>query len=198
MAAVAEGADALGFVLWNKSARYISPADMAAMARQLPAFVAMVAVFVNPTEEEVRAVIEAWPAATLQFHGEEPSTFCASFERPWMKTVRVRPDLDLIECFAPYRAASAWLIDAFHDQLYGGTGQPFDWKLVPQSFSRPMVLSGGLSAENVGEAIAHLHPYAVDVSSGVEREKGVKDAHKIAAFIAAVREADQGTAFEQT
>jgi len=196
-AAVEQGADALGFVLWKKSARHVEPARMAAIAREMPSFVSMVAVFVNPTQEEVQAAIEAWPAATLQFHGEEQAAFCARFARPWMKTVRVRAGLDLVESFAPYRAASAWLVDAFHDQLYGGTGRRFDWSLVPRSLSQPMVLSGGLSAENVGEAIEHFHPYAVDVSTGVERDKGVKDPAKIADFIAAVREADRGASIEQ-
>lgn len=195
--AVERGADALGFVLWNKSARHVEPARMAAIARELPSFVSVVAVFVNPTYDEVQAAIDAWPAATLQFHGEEPPAFCARFERPWMKTVRVRPGLDLIESFSPYHGASAWLIDAFHDELYGGTGKRFDWSLVPRSLSRPMVLSGGLSAQNVGEAIERLHPYAVDVSTGVERDKGIKDAGKIASFVAAVREADRGASIER-
>ena len=114
-----------------------------------------------------------------------------------MKTVRYRENVDLLQSFAPYGGASAWLIDAFHDQLYGGTGMPFDWSRVPRGLSRPLVLSGGLSAANVGEAIEHLHPYAVDVSSGVERDKGIKDAAKIASFIAAVREADRGASIEQ-
>ena len=195
--AAERGADALGFVLWNKSARHVEPARMAAIAREMPSFVSVVAVFVNPTYEEVQAAIDAWPAATLQFHGEEPADFCARFERPWMKTVRARAGIDLIESFSPYRGASAWLVDAFHDELYGGTGKRFDWSLVPHGLSRPMVLSGGLSAENVGEAIEHLHPYAVDVSTGVERGKGIKDAKKIASFVAAVREADRGASIEQ-
>jgi len=195
--AVERGADALGFVLWDKSARHVEPARMATIAREMPSFVSIVAVFVNPTDEEVQAALDAWPAATLQFHGEEPADFCARFERPWMKTVRARAGIDLIESFSPYHRASAWLVDAFHDELYGGTGKRFDWSLVPRGLSRPMVLSGGLSAENVGDAIEHLHPYAVDVSTGVERGKGIKDAGKIASFVAAVREADRGASIEQ-
>lgn len=171
---------------------------MAAIAREMPPFVSAVAVFVNPTVAEVRAVLEAWPAAALQFHGEESNAFCEQFARPWMKTARARAGLDLLEYLEPYTKASAWLIDAFHDQLYGGTGIPFDWSLVPQEMPKPMVLSGGLNTQNVAEAIVKLRPYAVDVSSGVEQDKGIKDARKIAQFIAAVREADQGKVFEQT
>ncbi len=191
-AAVGHGADALGFVLWKKSARSIEPARMAELARELPAFVAAVAVFVNPSADEVHAALDAWPAATLQFHGEEPSAFCAGFGRPWIKTVRCHEGVDLAKSFAPYGGASAWLVDAFHGELYGGTGSRFDWSRVPRRLSRPLVLSGGLNAGNVREAIENMHPYAVDVSTGVEADKGIKDARKIASFIAAVREADGG------
>jgi phosphoribosylanthranilate isomerase len=196
-AAVEQGADALGFILWKKSARYVAPAQMGEIAREIPSFVSTVAVFVNPSQQEVEAVIDAWPAATLQFHGEETPEFCARFGRPWMKTVRARAGLDLLEYLEPYRDASGWLIDAFHDQLYGGTGSRFDWGLVPKILARAMILSGGLTAENVCEAIEHLHPYAVDVSTGVEREKGIKDPDKISAFTAAVRRADRGASLEQ-
>jgi phosphoribosylanthranilate isomerase len=192
--AVSQGADALGFVLWKKSPRYIEPQDMADIARELPSFISTVAVFVNPTREEVNAALESWPGAVLQFHGEETPAFCAQFRRPWIKTARARAGLDLVEYLAPYRAASAWLVDAFHEQLYGGTGSPFDWNLVPQGLSGHLVLSGGLSSGNVGQAIRLLHPHAVDVSSGVEREKGIKDAVKIAAFMAEVRMADSEAA----
>ncbi|OGA90728.1 MAG: N-(5'-phosphoribosyl)anthranilate isomerase [Betaproteobacteria bacterium RIFCSPLOWO2_12_FULL_66_14] len=188
--AIAQGVDALGFIQWNKSPRYIQPQRMAEIARELPAFVCAVAVFVNPTRDEVNAVLDAWPGATLQFHGEETPSFCAQFRRPWIKTARARPGLDLVEYLAPYREASAWLVDAFHEQLYGGTGSRFDWSLVPRSLSGLLILSGGLDSENVGEAIRSLHPHAVDVSTGVELDKGVKDASKIAAFMAEVRAAD--------
>lgn len=199
-AAVEHGADALGFILWAKSARYVPPARVAEIAARLPAFVGTVAVFVNPTEREVQDVLQAWPALTLQFHGEETAAFCARFGRPWMKTARARAGFDVPGFLAPYQGASAWLIDAFHEQLYGGTGKPFDWKLVPSRLDRPMVLSGGLTARNAGDAIAHLHPYALDVSSGVEIDKGIKDPEKIRAFMAAVREADShshGASLEQ-
>jgi phosphoribosylanthranilate isomerase len=196
-AAIAHGADVLGFICWPKSARCIEPRRIGEIAKELPAFVGVTAVFVNPEPAEVQAVLEACPTAILQFHGEETPGFCARFGRPWMKTARARPGLDLVEYLTPYEGASAWLIDAFHEQLYGGTGARFDWGLVPEHLSRPMILSGGLSSQNVGEAIERLHPYAVDVSTGVEVSKGVKDAQKIAEFMAAVREADRGAAVEQ-
>jgi phosphoribosylanthranilate isomerase len=192
--AIVQGVDALGFIQWKKSARYVPPQRMAEIARELPAFVSAVAVFVNPSREEVNAALDAWPGATLQFHGEETPEFCAQFRRPWIKTARARPGLDLVEYLAPYREASAWLVDAFHEQLYGGTGNRFDWSLVPRSLSGLLILSGGLDAANVGEAIRSLHPHAVDVSSGVEVDKGIKDASKIAAFMTEVRAADDVTA----
>lgn len=188
--AVSCGADALGFILWKKSPRYIDPKAMGEIAQALPSFVAAVAVFVNPSVEEVEAVVDAWPAATLQFHGEESPAFCAQFARPWIKTARAREGLDLVEYLLPYRDASAWLVDAFHDRLYGGTGSRFDWSLVPRSLARPLILSGGLTSDSVGDAIRSLHPHAVDVSTGVERDKGIKDAAKVTAFMTVVQAAD--------
>jgi phosphoribosylanthranilate isomerase len=188
--AIRHGADALGFILWKKSPRYIPAQRMADIARELPSFITAVAVFVNPSGEDVLALLDAWPAATLQFHGEETPAFCAQFGRPWVKTARARPGSDLVECLSPYGGASAWLVDAFHEQLYGGTGSRFDWNLVPPNLSTPLILSGGLARDNVGEAIRVLHPHAVDVSTGVEHAKGIKDAAKIAAFMAEVRAAD--------
>jgi phosphoribosylanthranilate isomerase len=192
--AVSRGADALGFILWKKSPRYVTPGRMGEIVRTLPAFVWPVAVFVNPSVEEVEAVLEAAPGATLQFHGEESPAFCARFGRPWIKTARARDGLDLVEYLLPYRDASAWLVDAFHDQLYGGTGSRFDWSLVPRSLSRPLILSGGLTADNVGEAIRSLHPHAVDVSTGVELDKGIKDPARIDAFMTVIQAADYDAA----
>ena len=188
--AAAQGADAIGFIFWPKSERCVTPETMASIARRMPALVDSVAVFVNPAESEVEAVLRAWPAATLQFHGEETPAFCAQFERPWIKAVRAKPGVDLLECLRPYQEASAWMIDAFHDQVYGGTGRSFEWNLVPRDLSRPWMLSGGLTVENVGEAVRAMHPWGVDVSSGVEVAKGIKDPLKIATFIEGVRLAD--------
>ena len=190
MAAAQHGADAIGFIFWRPSSRYIEPERAGSIAAALPAFVAAVCVFVNPTPDEVEAALQRLPAATLQFHGEESPDFCAHFGRPYIKAARMRPGLDLVEYFAPYGEAAAWLIDAFDERTYGGTGAPFDWDLLPGGLSRPWILSGGLTAESVTEALRRLRPWGVDVSSGVESAKGIKDAEKIAAFISGVRNAD--------
>ena len=185
-AAVHQGADAIGLVFYRPSPRYVSPARARDIARQVPPFVTTVAVFVNPLREEVEEVIRECDVTLLQFHGDEPPGFCASFARPYIKAVRIRPELDLLECFSPYTSARAWMLDAFHGDLWGGTGRAFDWSIVPRSMARPIILSGGLTADRVGDAIRRVRPYAVDVSTGVEASKGVKDAAKIAAFIGAV------------
>lgn len=190
VSAAQHGADAIGFIFWRPSSRYIEPEQAGAIAAALPAFVTPVCVFVDPTQAQVQAVLERLPTATLQFHGEESPDFCARFARPYIKAARMRPGLDLIEYFTPHQAASAWLIDAFDERSYGGTGAPFDWNLLPGELARPWILSGGLGVENVTEAIRRLRPWGVDVSSGVESAKGIKDAEKIAAFISGVRNAD--------
>lgn len=190
MSAAQHGADAIGFIFWRPSARYIEPVRAGSIASTLPAFVTAVCVFVDPTPEEVEAALERLPAATLQFHGEESPDFCARFGRPYIKAARMRPGLDLIEYFTPYGQAAAWLIDAFDERTYGGTGAPFDWNLLPGALARPWILSGGIGTENVTGAVRRLRPWGVDVSSGVESAKGIKDAEKIAAFISGVRNAD--------
>ncbi|OGA15277.1 MAG: N-(5'-phosphoribosyl)anthranilate isomerase [Betaproteobacteria bacterium RIFCSPLOWO2_02_FULL_63_19] len=190
MSATQLGADAIGFIFWRPSARYIDPKRAGSIAAELPAFVTSVCVFVNPTLDEVAAALDRVPAGTLQFHGEEPAEFCTRFGRPYIKSVRMKPGIDLVEYFAPYAGATAWLIDAFDERTYGGTGTSFDWNLLPGGLARPWILSGGLTVNNVTEAARRLRPWAVDVSSGVESAKGIKDATKIAAFISGVRNAD--------
>jgi phosphoribosylanthranilate isomerase len=149
-----------------------------------------VAVFVNPEREDVERVIGECGVTLLQFHGDEPPEFCSSFSRPYIKAARIRPGLDLLKYLSPYGAAAAWMLDAFHEDLWGGTGGSFDWGLVPQRMARPIILSGGLTADNVAGAMRRTRPYAVDVSSSVEASKGIKDAAKIAAFIGAVKHED--------
>lgn len=190
ISAARHGADAIGFVLWPQSARHIEPERAGSIAAALPAFVTPVCVFVNPEAGQVDAALKCVPAATLQFHGEEPPEFCARFGRPYVKAARMRSGLDLVEYFSSYTGAAAWLIDAFDERTYGGTGATFDWSLLPQALSRPWILSGGLTAENVTGAVRQFRPWGVDVSSGVESAKGIKDAEKIAVFVSGVRNAD--------
>jgi phosphoribosylanthranilate isomerase len=189
-AAAAEGADAIGLVFYRPSPRYVSPEQARHIAIQTPPFVATVGVFVNPSREEVEKVISTCGVTLLQFHGDESPDFCSSFSRPYIKVARIRPELDLIKYLAPYSAARAWMLDAFHDDLWGGTGGAFDWSLVPARMARPVILSGGLTTNNVADAIRRVRPYAVDVSSSVEVSKGIKDAARIAEFIGAVKHED--------
>lgn len=189
-AAVGAGADAVGFVFYPKSPRYVSPARAAELARRIPPFVTIVALFANAAHEEVQAVLDVVPVNLLQFHGDETESECRRWLRPYMKAARVRPGMDLVQYAADFGSARAILLDAFVEG-FGGGGRTFDWSLIPAKMPLPIVLSGGLTPANVGEAVCRLRPPAVDVSSGVEAEKGIKDAAKIAAFITAVRAADQ-------
>ena len=188
--AVAEaGADAFGLVFYPPSPRHLDVSRAAEIRFAAPAFLSAVALFVNPSATEVGRVIDAVRPDLLQFHGEEPPEFCTAFRVPWIKTCRVGPETDLLESLRPYTAASAWLLDSRVDG-YGGKGVRFDWSRIPRNLARPVVLSGGLSPANVSEAVRRVRPWAVDVSSGVERAPGVKDAAAIAAFVSEVRNAD--------
>lgn len=190
LAASREGAHAIGLVFYRPSPRFVEPDAAAAIVRALPPFVTPVGLFVDAGEEEVRAFAERSGVQLLQFHGGESPEFCARFGRPYMKAVRVRPGIDLLQYAHDFHSATALLLDAFQEGLHGGTGAVFDWNLIPQALPLPVVLSGGLTPENVGEAIRRVRPTAVDVSSGVESAKGIKDARKIAAFITGARNAD--------
>ena len=188
-AAVNAGADAIGLVFYPPSPRFLSLDWARQLVSELPPFVSTVALFVNPAAAEVYTVLERVRPAVLQFHGEEDPVFCAQFGVPYIKACRVKPGVDLLEYLRPFAGAAAWLLDS-HVEEYGGAGESFDWSLVPAERIRPLVLSGGLTRENVGEAIRRVRPWAVDVSSGVESSKGIKDAARIAAFIAEVGNAD--------
>ena len=188
-AAVDGGADAIGFVFYPPSPRAVSIEHAAELVALLPPFVTSVGLFVNPAPGEVDAVLERVPLQLLQFHGDEAEAECARYGRPWIKAARMRPGVDLLEFAVSHPRASGILVDAFVDG-YGGGGKTFDWTLIPAGFARPLVLSGGLDADNVVDAVRRVRPWAVDVSSGVESAKGIKDAEKIAAFIAGVRHAD--------
>lgn len=181
------GADALGFVFYAKSPRAVNVEQAAALVRAVPAFVTTVGLFVDPTEEEVRAVLEQVPLDLLQFHGDEPPVFCSRFGRPYLKAVRVQPGVDLVQYAAAYRESAGLLLDAYVPGVPGGTGQRFDWDLIPEVLPLPIVLAGGLEPDNVADAIARVRPWAVDVSGGVEAAKGIKDHARMAAFIGAVQ-----------
>lgn len=189
-AAVAAGADAIGFVLYPPSPRHVTPQRAAELARRIPPFVDVVGLFVNEAPDVVRAACDALPINLLQFHGDEDAAYCRQFSRPWLRAARVRPGLDLVEFARSFPEARGLLLDAFVEG-YGGGGHVFDWTLIPPGLPGYLVLSGGLNADNVGEAIRRVRPVAVDVSSGVEMGKGIKDHAKIAAFVAAVRKADE-------
>jgi phosphoribosylanthranilate isomerase len=185
--AAESGADAIGLVFYVPSPRCISPEQACAIIAAVPPFVTVVGLFVDPAPEEVESVLRLCSLGLLQFHGDEAPDFCRGFGLPYIKAARVRADADLVQYLSRYRAAQGWLLDAYHEQLYGGTGEAFDWKLIPRDLARPLILSGGLTPDNVGSAVRQVRPWAVDVSSGVEAAKGVKDAAKIAAFIAGVK-----------
>jgi phosphoribosylanthranilate isomerase len=189
-AAVAAGADAIGFVFHPPSPRFVTPQRAAELARRIPPFVAVVGLFVNAMPETVLTACDSLPISILQFHGDEDAAFCRQFARPYLRAARVRPGLDLLEFARAFHDARGLLLDAFVEG-YGGGGQVFDWALIPPELPGFLVLSGGLTAANVGEAIERVRPVAVDVSSGVETGKGIKDHLKIAAFVAAVRKADE-------
>lgn len=189
-AACAAGADAIGLVFYPPSPRAVAMERARALCREAAPFVTVTALFVNPTEDEVRAVLDAVPVQLLQFHGEEDPDFCARFRLPWMKAARVRPGLNLLDFRRRYCGAQGLLLDAYVEG-FGGGGEAFDWSLIPALPDTRVILAGGLSPQNVHRAVRRVRPWAVDVSSGVESAKGIKDAERIAAFVRAVRQADE-------
>lgn len=185
-AAVAAGADAIGLVFYPPSPRHVTAAQAAELVQALPPFVTTVGLFVDPTAEAVHEVLAQVPLDLLQFHGDEPQAFCAQFGRPWIKAIRMRPELDVEVAMAAWPDAQGFLLDAWHPQLAGGTGETFSWDRFPRQSERPLILAGGLTPDNVADAVRRCQPYAVDVSGGVERAKGIKDASLIRAFIEGV------------
>lgn len=186
--AVEFGADAIGLVFYPPSPRAVSISQAIKIVQELPPFVSAVGLFVNADFKEIKETIEQVRLDMLQFHGEESATDCTRFNMPYMKAIRVRPEANLIQCVSEYHRAKALLLDTYVAGVAGGTGQTFDWKLIPQ-LNMPIILAGGLDAQNVGVAIKTVNPYAVDVSGGVEKSKGIKDAAKIAAFMDGVKNA---------
>ena len=189
LAAAQAGADAIGLVFYPPSPRFLSTERAAEIRDALPPFVQTVALFVNPDAAQVAQVLGRVRPGMLQFHGDETPEFCAQFGAPFVKACRIRPGVDVSQYLQPFSRAAAWLLDSFVPE-YGGVGESFDWALVPRGLPRSLILSGGLDPKNVARAIRAVRPWGVDVSSGVESAKGIKDAGKMAAFVAEVRNAD--------
>lgn len=194
-AAVQCGVDALGLVFYARSPRFLGIDQARLLSRAVPPFVTVVGLFVNAERDFVRRVIDAVPIQALQFHGDEVEDECDRYGLPYIKAARVKPGLDLVEYARSFPSAQGLLLDA-HVAGYGGAGVTFDWSLIPRRLPLPVVLSGGLSPTNVAQAILQVSPWAVDVSSGVEAQKGIKDARKIAEFVAGVRDGDDRTAVQ--
>ncbi len=180
-AAVAAGADALGFVLWPGSERALDPERLARLAARVPAFVTRVGLFVDQDPEFVRGC--AAHLDLIQFHGDESPETCRQAPRAWVKALRMREEIDLHAAAEAYRDARALLLDAYRPGVPGGTGEVFDWSRIPANLAKPVILAGGLTPDNVGEAVRRVRPFAVDVSGGVEAARGVKDPAKLHAFI---------------
>ncbi len=187
LAAAEAGADALGFVFFKESPRYIDPARAGEIIDSLPPFISAVGVFVDANENFVKYAVNESGVGILQFHGSEPPDYCDSFGMPYVKVFRVK-DMESLSALKEYKYASSFLLDTYSEEEPGGTGMTFNWDMaVAAKASGRIILAGGLTAENVAEAIRKVRPYAVDVSSGVEAAKGKKDADKIRRFISTVR-----------
>lgn len=180
------GADAIGLVFYAASPRNVSIARAQEIIAVLPAFTTVVALFVDAPEIQIREVIEQVSIDVLQFHGDESAQECRRYAKPYIKAIRMRPDVDILALTTEFHDARGLLLDAYHTKAKGGTGEQFDWDLIPEHCNLPIILAGGLSAHNVRDAITHVKPYALDVSSGVETAKGIKDNNKIAAFLTEV------------
>ena len=190
LAAARYGADAIGLVFYLRSPRHVGIEQARHLVRALTPFVSTVGLFVDAEASFVREVMACVPLDMLQFHGEETPAYCAQFGRPYLKAIRIKPGVDLLQCAGEFRDARGLLLDAHVEGVPGGTGTAFDWTLIPEHLPLPVILSGGLNAKNVAAAIRQVRPYAVDVSSGVEAGKGIKDAAKIAEFIKEVEKID--------
>lgn len=189
LAAARLGAHAIGLVFYDASARAVDAQQARSIVDILPPFVTTVGLFVNAEAGAVRETLANVPLQLLQFHGDETPDYCAAFGVPYLKAVRVRPGVDLLQYARDFRTARGLLLDAYVEGVHGGTGATFDWSLIPQSLPLPIVLSGGLDADNVAAAVRAVRPWAVDVSSGVESAKGIKDAAKMEAFMNGVCDA---------
>lgn len=188
--AIENGADAIGLVFYSPSPRCVSIAQAIEIIDKIPAFVSTVGLFVNAEAQFIHEVISQVPLDLLQFHGDETPEQCSRYGMPFIKAIRVKSDTNLVQCAKDFSASKGLLLDTYTEGVAGGTGQVFDWNLIPkqltvlrQAHEPPVILAGGLNAQNVAQAIAQVRPYAVDVSGGVEISKGIKDVAKIAAFM---------------
>jgi len=186
LVAAQAGVDAIGLVFYGKSPRAVSIAQAQLITAALPPFVTVVGLFVNATRSEVNAVLDSVPLDVLQFHGDESPADCAGFSRPYFRALRMQPGLDIAELAAQYTDAQGILLDAWVPGVHGGTGERFDWARIPENLAKPLILAGGLNADNVGQAVQQVQPWAVDVSGGIEVSHGIKDAEKIRKFLYAV------------
>jgi phosphoribosylanthranilate isomerase len=187
VSAVNAGADAIGLVFYAPSPRFVTIAQ----AQQIPPFVSVVGLFVNATTTEIEAIAAQVRLDIVQFHGDEAPSECEQIKLPYYKAIRVKADTNLLQCAVEFSSAKALLLDTFSEAAFGGTGQTFDWSLIPKNMTKPVILAGGLVPENVALAIKQVKPYAVDVSGGVEATKGIKDAAKIAAFMQGAKECQE-------
>jgi phosphoribosylanthranilate isomerase len=190
LSALELGADALGFVFVQKSPRYIEPAKAAEIIAQCPPFASIVGLFMDHDADFVRQVMNVVPMSILQFHGDESADYCQSFTLPYIKAIPMGAGVEPVSYADAHPASKAFLLDSHGGGKSGGSGETFDWDAIPKNFARPLILAGGLDANNVKSAVTEINPYAVDISSGVEAAKGIKDAQKMASFIAAVKEGD--------
>lgn len=191
VAAAEAGADALGFVFYEPSPRNVSLELAEELLKNVPPFVVATGLFVNPTKEFVEKVLSRVPLDLLQFHGDETPQFCQGFASRWMKAIRVKSEQDIEQAFHDYHRASGLLVDAWVPDQYGGTGQSFNWNLIPSIRPMPLILAGGLASDNVAGAVKRVRPWGVDVSGGVEQSKGIKSTEKLTDFINEVRRVDE-------
>lgn len=185
------GVDAIGLVFYPPSPRNVSIETAAKIAKALPAFVSVVALFVNADQAFIEQVLQQVPIDCLQFHGDEQPDQCRLYNKPYIKAIRMKPETDITELEQQFSDASALLLDAYHPNIQGGSGSGFDWELIPQNCQLPIILAGGLAPDNAEQAVRQVKPYALDVSSGVEAGKGIKDAAKMAAFIRITNQATE-------
>ena len=177
------GADAIGLVFYAPSPRNVTIAQAIEITHKIPAFITIVALFVNADSAFIQEVISKVKPTLLQFHGDETPEECAQYSLPYIKAIRVKPDTNLVQYAIEFSCAKALLLDAYTEGVVGGTGHQFDWSLIPQHLAKPIILAGGLTPQNVAAAIKQVKPFAVDVSGGVELSKGIKDPAKIAEFM---------------